>query len=357
MPSAQRRPAPHLIGKLLASPQRFEFFQAVRVLRLYFRDVAGLTPDQIDARLRFRSSLSLSFPASEIESLEVQFRTAVGAAAVNDVPIFEYANLTSAFIGLTGNQGTLPRYYTEQLLEREVLHRDHAARAFLDLFSNRATAQFYQAWLKYRLHFQYEENRRERFLPMLLSLVGLGGTSMHGRLREDEYGVLDESLAYFAGVLRAGNKSATTIERLLAEYFQVPVRLTQFIGRWFEVPAEQCTALGSVNAALGQGALCGSRVWQRENRARLELGPLGRDDFNELLPRGRAARSLAKLLAMLTGSQIEYEIRLVLRKEDVRPAGLTEQQPTRLGFDGWLLTTPPQADLADAGYEIEPLLQ
>ncbi len=356
MPGTERRPASSLIAQLAAEPCRFEFFQAVRLLRRYFRDSAPLDTDAVDERIRFGNSLSLAFPASEIEAIEFSTDAPRNDGGSGIATPVERVRLTPAFIGLTGNQGALPRYYTERLTERESVYRDRAARAFLDLFSHRSTALFYQAWLKYRLHFQYEENRRERFLPMLLSLVGLGAESLRERLHDETEGVLDESLAYFAGVLRAGGKTASTIERLLGEYFQAPVRVTHFVGRWFEVPADQLGALGSRGAALGTGALCGTRVWQRENRVRLEFGPLARGAFDELLPRGRGAASLAKLLGLLTGSQHEYEVRLVLRCEDLRPAALSDENPVRLGWDGWLLTDAPATDRDDAGYEIQPHL-
>lgn len=351
MPGTQRRPASRLIEQLKETPHRFDFFQAVRLLRLYFRDSAGLESAQTDTRIRFASSLSLNFPPSEIESLKFEETVPAGGSEPA-----EQVRITASFIGLTGNQGALPRYYTERLAERESLHRDRAARAFLELFSHRATALFYQAWLKYRLHFQYEENRRERFLPMLLSLIGLGSNSLRDRLNADGTGVLDESLACFAGVLRAAGKSSAMIQGLLSEYFRSPVRVTQFIGRWFEVPADQLTVLGGRHAALGAGALCGQRVWQRENRVRIEFGPLDRAAFDELLPQGAAAASLARLLGMMTGSQLEYEIRLILRREAVRPAALSEAAPLRLGWDSWVLGSPADQDRSDSGYEIQPHL-
>lgn len=370
MPGPERQPATGLIGQLAATPQRFEFFQAVRLLRLYFRDAEALDEEAVDQRIRFGTSLSLGFPASDIESLTFKHKAldsvaeppaaadvADGELDVQAAAAFERVTLVPSFIGLVGNQGAMPRWYTERLNEREGLHRDNTGRAFLDIFSHRATAQFYQAWLKYRLHFQYEENRRERFLPMLLSLIGLGSESLHDLLRgtdDADTGVLDETLAHFAGVLRSSGKSATTIGGLLSTYFRAPVDVTQFVGRWFDVPEDQLSALGRKDRPLGEGALCGTRVWQRENRMRLSFGPLSRSAFDALLPQGAAAASLARLLLMLTGSQIEYEIRLVLRRDDVRPAALDDEVPARLGFDSWLISGTPDTDRDDAGYEIQP---
>ena len=53
--------------------------------------------------------------------------------------------ITPTFFGMLGGQGALPLRYTEIVAERESLWRDRAARAFFDIFSNRATALFYLA--------------------------------------------------------------------------------------------------------------------------------------------------------------------------------------------------------------------
>jgi type VI secretion system protein ImpH len=59
-----------VIERLLREPWRFEFFQAVRVLELWLkrrgRRPHGLVPDM----LRFRNTLSLGFPASQLEAIE-----------------------------------------------------------------------------------------------------------------------------------------------------------------------------------------------------------------------------------------------------------------------------------------------
>ncbi len=354
MPAAERGHSPRLMERLRKEPYRFEFFQAVRVLGVHFRKRLPKGEAQ-DRAIRFGNSLSLSFPPSEIESVDFTDAPTHEGAAPGEASI-ESVRLVPTFIGLTGNQGTLPRHYTETLAERELVKRDRTSRAFLDIFTDRAVMQFYRAWLKYRLHFQYEYDRKNRYLPLLMSLTGLGPQALHGRLADGERGVLDESLAYYAGVLRMAGKSAATVERLLADYLRMPVKLEQFVGRWFDVPASQNTALGGRQGALGAGALCGGRVWQRENRVRIEIGPLTKPEFNDLLPGGAAAASLAKLLGLMTGIALEYEIQLLLREDQVQAAGLHDDESARLGLDGWLLTETPTAPLRDACFEIQPHL-
>ena len=57
MPTTQWQPGPGLIGQLLAEPQRFEFFQAARLVSLAMRrsDAANAP-----MRLRFNNRMSLA---------------------------------------------------------------------------------------------------------------------------------------------------------------------------------------------------------------------------------------------------------------------------------------------------------
>lgn len=354
MSSTQRRNHTGVIGRLLEEPFRFEFFQAMRVLRSYFIRHRGASEAGLDTgSIRCRNSLSLGFPPSEIEDA-IAFVDTTESENLEPAPDLRRVTITIAFLGLTGNQGTLPYHYTERLLEREVLHRDKAARAFLDIFTDRAAALFFRAWEKYRLHFQYETDSRERFLPIILSLIGIGQNSLRDRLHEEHGGLLDESLAYYAGIVRLVPRSAQMVSQVVQDYFQAPIRLTQFIGKWFELSPDQSTCLGVAEATLGHDAFCGPRVWQRDARLLLEIGPLSKKRFEEFLPGGSAHVALERLLHILTGPTLEYKVRLILARDDVRPLALDSSRTLtgRLGWDGWLMSLPARTDSRDAAYEI-----
>src|SRR5690606_24818384 len=153
------------------------------------------------------------------------------------------------------------------------------ARAFLDIFANRAVALHYAAWKKHRLALQYELDRRERFVPLVLSLLGMGMPGLRDRMLDGHGDVFDQAVAYYAGSIRQRPVSACMVRRVLSDYFRVPIELEQFVGAWYRVPAGQATRLGQANAMLGSTALAGDRVWQRDLRMRLRIGPLRREQF------------------------------------------------------------------------------
>jgi type VI secretion system protein ImpH len=340
------------ITRLLAEPQRFGFFQAVRLLERWFEQQEGLAHGEALAqRLQFRNSMSLSFPASEIAELVLK----AAAPGSSDAAPVQQVEIVPAFISLLGAGGTLPIYYTELFAQRELYKKDTAARAFLDIFLHRAVVLFYQSWCKHRLALRFESDRRNSFAPMVLSLAGLGSPALRNRLRAGEGGVSDTSLAYFAGVLRQRPVSAIVIRRVLAQYFKVPVRLDSFVGRWFTLPRDNQTTLGLANGALGGGAVMGERVWQRDLRLRLTIGPMVRAKYRRFLPGGPAELALRELLTLMTGVTLEYEVRLTLRAADVQQARFDTEHGPRLGWDGFLTTRPADRDRSDAGYDIHAM--
>lgn len=125
MSSAYRRTSPAVIHRLVEQPQKFEFFQALRVLQQWLPPATR--GERMPLSMRLRKSLSLLFPVSEIESLTIHRdestaagSTAVGAGAVRRIEI------VPAVMGLLGVTGTLPTGYTDVLAQRERYQRDEA---------------------------------------------------------------------------------------------------------------------------------------------------------------------------------------------------------------------------------------
>jgi type VI secretion system protein ImpH len=357
MLATKRRFEPAVIERLFAQPHRFEYFQAVRMLELWLKKHGAPQDGAVANFLRFQNSTSLAFPASQLESLQPEPRDmAIDAHSLGEAlksAQLRYIRITPAFMGFLGNSGTLPAHYTERIAAHALYQKDEGPRAFLDTFSNRALALFYEAWRKYRLELKYQIHGKDEFLPLLLSLAGMHSPSLRRRLSDGGDGVLDESMAYFATAIRQRPASAVQIARVLSEYFCQSIRVEQFIGAWYDVPAGQQTMLGMTNAVLGGGAMAGERVWQRDLRMRLVVGPLDLEGYESFLPGGKAARALESMVTMFTGLALEYEVQLVLRAEDVQGARLDDERSGgRLGWDSFLVTEAQQQDRSDVRYEI-----
>src|SRR5690606_12765609 len=142
--------------------------------------------------------------------------------------------------------------------------------------SHRSVALFYQAWRKHRLAVQYEGDPRRRFLPEVLALAGLGQRGLRERLSGEVGGISDQALAFHAGTLQRRTLSVRQMQQVLQSYLKVPVRIDQFVGKWYRLPTDARSHLGLVVGAragqipttgvLGRSAMLGERVWQRDLR-------------------------------------------------------------------------------------------
>jgi type VI secretion system protein ImpH len=356
MSTPQRKFKPSVEERLLSEPYRFEFFQAVRMLELSLK-AQGVKGDQAIADyVRFENSISLSFPPSEIEALRVE-------SDPNDVEPTEEAQdgehqgspkryyMTPSFIGFLGPNGTLPRHYTERIATHQMYQRDKGPRAFLDAYSNRAVALFYGAWKKYRLELEYESKEKKGFLPILMSLAGMGHPSLRDRLSGEDIGIEDESMAFYASVMRHRPMSSVYLQNVLSDYFKVDIKVEQFVGKWYTLPKEHQSVLGMANVQLGGSALSGQRIWQRDLRIGLHIGPLRKKEFEKFLPRESAARALEQMLKMIVGVTLEFEVQLVLHADDVGSSDLSDHRTGgRLGWDTFLSTKKQSHDRNDVRY-------
>lgn len=359
MSATQRRLQPSVEERLLTEPYRFEFFQAVRVIELVLKRQGVSANEALTNNIRFENSISLSFPPSEIESLRVQ---TLGDQSELAGPLELQAvkkryHLTPSFIGFLGSNGALPRHYSERIIAHQLYKRDAAPVAFLNAYSNRAVALFYSAWKKYRLELDHESKGKNGFLPLLMSLGGLGYSSLKDRLSQTSTDIKDESLAFYAGALRHRPMSAVYLQSILSDYFQVNIKVKQFVGGWYTLPKEHRTALGLANAELGVSALAGQRVWQRDLRIGLEIGPLSTKEFNRFLPREVAATALEQMLKILAGLALEFEVQLILRAENVGNCDLSDHRSSgRLGWDTFLTTKKQIRNRSDARYTLNALV-
>jgi type VI secretion system protein ImpH len=154
MLAKKRRFEPAVIERLFREPYRFEYFQAVRMLELWLRATARAQQGLVADFLRFQNSTSLALPASQLEAPGRAARARRDSAALDEAlaRTLRWVRLTPAFMGLLGGSGVLPAHYTERIAEQQFnAPQGRGPRAFLDTFSNRSLALFYEAWRKYRL--------------------------------------------------------------------------------------------------------------------------------------------------------------------------------------------------------------
>jgi type VI secretion system protein ImpH len=308
---------------LFSEPWTFDFFQAVRVLGWLQpdRSPVGRYSHPQNEVVRFGANPILHFPASAIYELKEQ----PGASP----------SMTVNFMGLIGPLGALPNYVTD-LVATRVRARDLTMLEFFNIFNHRLTSFFYQAWEKNHFTVAYERDRSDPVTACLYAMVGFGTKGLR-----DRQPVEDESFLYFSGLFGLIPKSALALESTLGDYFDVPVELEPFIGTWRTLgDPDLCEFGGEVpeSTMLGMGAVVGEEIWDQGSRMRLKLGPLSAERYREFLPTGKAWPALRAIVRSFCGYDLEFEVQLILRREDVPPLELRppEEHALCLGWQTWL---------------------
>jgi type VI secretion system protein ImpH len=371
MAAESGKPAGSLAGLLLTEGYAFDFFQAVRLLEKMAPDrrpVGHDSPPSAEAA-RFRAHISLSFAASSI--YEVEPPTSL-------VPM---PTVTVSFMGLTGPSGVMPRHYTELLMRaREVKGPErYVARDWFDLFNHRLISLFYRAWTKYRFWLAYERGEYARpdpdvFTECLYCFIGLGGRSFRNRLRiavpASEDGarrervlarVDDMALIYYAGVLGHRPRNAVCLERLLEDYFGIPIRVLEFQGQWLQIDPESQSQVGQEggNSTMGANIVVGDRVWDIRSKIRIRLGPLSYTQFASFLPdqspipERKEYFKLMHLVRLYVGPELKVDVQLILKADQIPPCRMPQKRAkgARLGWDSWLASRGMRRDSEEAVFE------
>lgn len=339
MQTKKRAAESGVMQHLLAEPYRYQFVQAMRILLCWLRQQNVSHAQAFGQVLRFKSSLSLSFPASEIEQLSLDDN--------------EQLTLIPTFMRFLGIGGTLPLHHSERIAGHRLSRKDAGVPAFLDIFSHRMLTLYYQAWEKYRLESTLQTQATDAQLPLLMALAGVQRTALPSN--GDTDAVTQDVAAWYAGLLRCRPVSTQAIGPVLAEYCAVPVTLQQFVGGWDYLEKDRRSLLGSVNFTLARGATLGLRLWRQDMRVCLHIGPLDAAGLQRFLPRSTGAAALAKMLALFGVPDLQYEVRLILSPPCITPLLLSSNpsERRRLGWTTFLQTAQGKV----RGAEVRYLLQ
>ena len=307
---------------------RMDFFQVLRLIEnanpQLPRIGASLRPR--DDAVRLGQAPTLTFNPTQLAG----FLRADGAAR---------GRLAVHFFGLLGANGPLPRHLTEYVRDRLRNSGDGTLLAFLDVFHHRLLSLFYRARAQAEPAISLDRPASDRYAEFVGSLFGIGAPALR---RRDEIG--DFAKLHFAGLLANNARPASGLTAILGAYFSLPVRIEQFVGHWMRLPEDIQTRIGrpDMGNRLGIATVLGRSVWDSQSKFRIVIGPMDLDDYVRLLPNGPSLRRVLAWVRNYAGLTLEWDVRLVLRKEAV-PA-LRLGQGVRLGWTTWPLSAPAVRD-------------
>jgi type VI secretion system protein ImpH len=85
---------------------------------------------------------------------------------------------------------------------------------------------------------------------------------------------------------------------------------------------------------MATSAVIGSRVWDRQHKFRIHLGPLTRKEYESFLPGGLPLKQLIDWVRTYLCFELDWDVRLLLRRDEV--PGLMLGRGPRLGWTTWL---------------------
>jgi type VI secretion system protein ImpH len=320
-----------LFEALARAPWSFDFFQALRRIEGLFADrpKLGRALRPADEPVRLSQEASVAFAPSTLSACETD----------DGRP----PRLEQRFFGLLGANGPLPLHITEYVRERLIHNRDPTLARFLDLFHHRMALLFYRAWAEARPTVHQDRPDEDRFTAYVGSLSGHG---LRGTLVRDS--VPDHAKRFYVGHLARNPKNAEGLASILDGFFQLPVRVDQFVFGWLELPRDQRTALGGeprVSGALGLGTVVGERVRDVQSRFRAVMGPMDLDRFCDFLPGGRSLDKLKHWVRNYVGFEFDWDVQLVLARDEV--PGIRLGREGQLGWTTWLGARRADTDAGD----------
>lgn len=314
------QPRPDLTGDV-PSPESMGFFELLRRLE---RD-----------QMRFGRS---GGPSREPARLGQRARLTFGIRDVSGFHSGTPPKVDVEVLGLLGPEGALPlhltRWVLSRLSERWFSEGSDAASdtTFLDfcnLLQHRMMALYWRAWADARPEVQIEHGPAGRVQALAEALAGVSLPGTKPRVPDARTRL---KLRHATGL----GRQVHSVERLtayLGDVLEAPVSLVEFLGTWTQLPPRLQSRLGRQHAQLGRSAVIGARSFQRQTLVELRVGPLPLARFAQFLADPDLVGRLRHALRHAMGREMEFNLRLILAKDDIPATRLGHSQ---LGRTAWL---------------------
>ncbi len=323
--------------EVTAAPWRYDLFHLLRRIDAQGgeRYPLGRAPLPKFESLRIGQTPSMGFAPATLASAQKRENS-----AVHEISILSF--------GLFGPNGPLPVHMTEYARERIHHHQDDSLSAFADLFHHRLTLLFYRAWADAQPTVSLDRADNRRFERYLASLIGMG---QPGQL---EKGDLSPHARFtHAGHLSRHGKDPEGLEKILRNFFKVPVNIISNVPQWMPLTSREQAQLGAGRRLprLGVSAFLGVAVRDVQHKFRLEIGPLSAAEYARFLPGENAVNELRDWVRQYLGIEYAWDVRVLIRGDEV--PGTVLSGDGKLGYSTWLGRQPAPAPRGDLVFSVE----
>lgn len=320
----------NVLQEISQNPHKFGFYEAMRLIECYHKDKSrlGKTLRSADDVIRLGQSPSSAFAPSTLASANLETD--------------QLLHLKVYFFGMFGPNGALPLHLTEYANDRLRNARDESFIHFMDMFHHRLLCLFYRAWANKEPTVHYDRPAQDGFHTYVGSLLGIGSPEM-----QDRDLMPDNSKMHYAGHMSTQTHHAEGLSSVLQAFFKVPVAIKEFIGEWLIIPEESLCYLGMSleGGKLGGDTVLGDKSWQRQYKFRVVIGPMGLEEYKDLLPGKDKLKQVTTILKNYMGMEMTWDVNLILKKQEVPKTSLGNYG--QLGWTSWLYNHSPKFDAAD----------
>lgn len=335
MATSRWRKSLSVIERLLKKPQKFDFFQSVRLLEKasllssdedrQASEVVAKYSQPSKESIRFSSEPSLAFNNADVSSVSKQEITSEEGAT-------QQWQMEVDFMGLTGSQGIMP-YYLSETVNRELRYKNTGLKEFLDIFNHRSISMYYQAWHKYQLPVNYERAKQnnaalpDNFSHALKAISGIGLDELTYRMP-----VADDALCGMAGIAGRTTCTAEGLRGMLKHYFGVDTEINQFQLQRQELPEDVLTRLpGSevpkgINNKLGVNSILGSHGFHAQSKFSVKIIPKDNEQFMALSPGSKKLEALKTFIHFNAGTELDFDIVIQTNIKDIQPAQFKDEE-------------------------------
>ncbi len=275
-----------LMSRLPEEYNDFDFFRIISLLEKNFG--INCSNSFYSSTLRLMSDTSLSFPPNDIAAITVQ--KGVMTAVLS-------------FMGLSGISSPLPSYFSDLLTKES----NNCLNDFLNIFNHRVYYLFYKAWKKYQLSSFLTFSGLEYFLSC----------SNRNTENTSDNNSNQFSLIPYCGILLTKCRSKYALEIMLTHYFEgKPIHIEQFVKKTKKL--KELLPLGK-SIQLGRNTLLGEEYTDCCGMFRIIIGPLELVDYVNFTADSVNIKVLKKIVNSFITDQLEYDIEVQLRMDDLLP--------------------------------------
>lgn len=265
-----------MIEEIFANIDRYQYFQALKLLRIGTGDISGQW-------MRLYPAANISFPGSEIRhsSMDQEGRLC----------------LHMNFMGLYGVDAPVPLYMSDYIAGESPGSR--CLESFLGFLGARFYELLFDGWVKYHPYQMYHESAtRKRHEALIASISGVRGQAIPG------------DLLVYASLLGSTHKGVVNLERMISSLLDgADCEIEEYVERW--QVADNPSQIGSDDCRLGDNIILGERLLDACGSIRVIIGPLDIDHAIAITHDSNKLQAIGILVEQMTNGSIDHQLEIL----------------------------------------------